>query len=126
MDNMKIFNALDESIITLLKTVNHGCISNEEEQAEIDAVTQLCNAKGELFKLETERIVAEAENKKMEAVTSKENRIDNLKIALDVVGMVLPLILYDSWYTKGLEFEKEGMFTSSTLKVLYNKFKPTL
>ena len=48
-----------------------------------------------------------------------------IKCGIDVAGIVLPLAFYGVWMNRGLEFEKEGSFTSATFKGLLGKFKPT-
>lgn len=47
------------------------------------------------------------------------------KIFVEVLGIGAPLVFYNIWMHEGLEFEKEGTFTSQTLKGLITKFKPT-
>lgn len=56
---------------------------------------------------------------------SEESRRHYLTLGVEAMGIILPLIFYGSWMRKGLEFEKEGTFTSSTFKGLINRFRPT-
>ena len=48
-----------------------------------------------------------------------------VKLGVAVAELVLPLAFYGTWMKMGFEFEKEGTFTSSTFKNLFNRFKPT-
>ena len=48
-----------------------------------------------------------------------------VKLGVAVAELVLPLAFYGAWMRMGFEFEKEGTFTSSTFKNLFNRFKPT-
>lgn len=49
---------------------------------------------------------------------------DKLKLGLEAAGIVLPLIFYAYWMKKGFEFEKDGTFTSTTFRGLFNRFRP--
>ena len=60
------------------------------------------------------------------ALRLDEQRKDRaVKIALELTGLIVPLICYGIWVNKGLEFEKNGTFTSSVFRGLINRFKPT-
>lgn len=64
-----------------------------------------------------------AEDKEKEA---KERKFDRwLHFGLDTAGIVVPLIFYGVWMNRGLKFEKDGTFTSTTFKNLIHFFKPT-
>ena len=39
--------------------------------------------------------------------------------------LLIPLIFYASMFYSGLDFEKEGTFTSNMLRNLISRFKPT-
>ena len=57
---------------------------------------------------------------------NKDNKLlTAVKYGIDIAGIVLPLAFYGVWMNRGLEFEKEGSFTSATFKGLFGKFKPT-
>ena len=56
----------------------------------------------------------------------KHSKVWNgVKKGVEIVGVVAPLMFYGIWMNRGLEFEKEGSFTSTTFKGLLGKFKPT-
>lgn len=48
-----------------------------------------------------------------------------VKIGVATAELVLPLVFYGVWMSKGLKFEETGTFTSQTFKNLFNRFKPT-
>ena len=57
---------------------------------------------------------------------NKDNKLlTAVKYGIDIAGIVLPLAFYGVWMNRGLEFEKEGSFTSATFKGLLGKFNPT-
>lgn len=56
---------------------------------------------------------------------NKEKLFEGGKIAVEVVSIVAPIVFYGIWMSRGLEFEKEGTFTSNTFKGLIGKFRPS-
>ena len=51
------------------------------------------------------------------------DKIKLIDLGVQAAGIILPIIFYGSWVKKGLEFEKEGTFTSTTFKSLISKLK---
>ena len=51
------------------------------------------------------------------------DKIKLIDLGVQAAGIILPIIFYGSWVKKGLEFEKEGTFTSTTFKGLISKLK---
>ncbi len=55
-----------------------------------------------------------------------EQRIDRVvRICLAGFEVLVPIIFYNIWMNRGLEFEKTGTFASLTVRNLINRFKPT-
>ena len=55
----------------------------------------------------------------------KKNVIfQGLDVGIKAAGVVLPIVFYSVWMKRGLEFEKEGTFTSGTFKGLTKYFSP--
>ena len=48
----------------------------------------------------------------------------SLDFGVKATGVVLPIVFYSVWMNRGLEFEKEGCFTSATFKGLTKFFRP--
>lgn len=48
----------------------------------------------------------------------------SLDVGVKATGVVLPIVFYSVWMNRGLEFEKEGCFTSATFKGLTKFFRP--
>lgn len=57
--------------------------------------------------------------------TERQRVVDYLKLGAEIAGVVLPLMFYASWMSKGFKFEETGRFTSDTFRGLFMKFKPT-
>ena len=51
------------------------------------------------------------------------DKVKLIDLGVQAAGIILPIIFYGSWVKKGLEFEKEGTFTSTTFKSLISKLK---
>ena len=71
----------------------------------------------ESLKLKTKELAQEIVR---DAMNDKVKLID---LGIQAAGIILPIIFYGSWVKKGLEFEKEGTFTSTTFKGLISKLK---
>lgn len=55
---------------------------------------------------------------------NKKDDIDKLIThCIDVAGIVLPICFYTIWMRRGLEYEKDGAFTSTTFRNLISKFR---
>ena len=95
----------------------------------IDALYATLNKEKTLM-LEEVKIENENKNKiidlELQQNVNKDNKLlTAVKYGIDIAGIVLPLAFYGVWMNRGLEFEKEGSFTSATFKGLFGKFKPT-
>lgn len=70
--------------------------------------------------------VAEVESCKKETKRYVIDKvIDGTKIAVELTGIVLPIVFYGAWLKMGFQFEKEGIITSQTFKGFIGKFKPS-
>lgn len=56
------------------------------------------------------------------AIEEKKDRI--VRYAIEGVKIIAPLMLYSIWLKRGFEFEKDGTFTSTTFRSLFQKIKP--
>ena len=55
---------------------------------------------------------------------TKSTIFRSLDVGVKATGVVLPIVFYSVWMNRGLEFEKEGCFTSATFKGLTKFFRP--
>lgn len=102
----EIKKLLDDAIETEINNLNSA--SNKDEKSEV--IKNLAA----LYKL------------RIEAFQLDENTLDRYaKIGIAAAELVLPLIFYGVWMSRGLRFEETGTFTSQTFKNLFNRFKPT-
>lgn len=56
----------------------------------------------------------------------REQKIDRyVRVAVAGVELVLPLVFYGVWMKRGFKFEESGVYSSTTFKNLFNRFRPT-
>lgn len=130
--NKEIIELMEREIITLIKELSMhqpGTKEFDDITKAIDALYTTLNKEKTLM-LEEVKIENENRNKivdlELQQNVNKDNKLlTAVKYGIDIAGIVLPLAFYGVWMNKGLEFEKEGSFTSATFKGLFGKFKPT-
>lgn len=131
----EIKKLLDDAIETEINNLNSA--SDKDEKSEvIKNLAALHKLRIEEIKTETE-IVEKSERRAMDkaahdedatlkAFQLDENTLDRYaKIGIAAAELVLPLMFYGVWMSRGLRFEETGTFTSQTFKNLFNRFKPT-
>lgn len=102
--------------------------AGEEKSSAIDDLVKL-------YKLKIEE--DKNQNDLMEKVDARENEVllkekqlnqekknGFLKLGLEAAGIILPLVFYAAWMTKGFKFEETGTYTSTTFRNLFGGFKP--
>ena len=123
--NKEIIELMEREIITLIKelSMHHpGTEEFDDITKAIDALYATLNKEKSLM-LEEVKIENDLE---LQRNVNKDNKLlTAVKYGIDIAGIVLPLAFYGVWMNRGLEFEKEGSFTSATFKGLLGKFKPT-
>ena len=149
-----IKDLLDEEIIAQiesLKTLDDG---SKEKQSAIDDLNKLYRLKidetrmGLEFEEKKERrementlqsdelIIKEkqldAENdarsceEQFKAEQLKEQVKDRyFKVGIAAAEIIIPIVFYGVWLKRGFKFEETGIFTSTTFRSLFNRFKPT-
>ena len=130
--NKEIIELMEREIITLIKelSMHHpGTEEYDDITKAIDSLYATLNKEKSLM-LEEVKIENDAESKirdlELQQNVNKDNKLlTAVKYGIDIAGIVLPLAFYGVWMNRGLEFEKEGSFTSATFKGLFGKFKPT-
>ena len=123
--NKEIIELMEREIITLIKELSMhqpGTKEFDDITKAIDALYATLNKEKSLM-LEEVKIENDLE---LQQNVNKDNKLlTAVKYGIDIAGIVLPLAFYGVWMNRGLEFEKEGSFTSATFKGLFGKFKPT-
>ena len=103
--------------------------SADEKSSVIDCIVKLYKLRIEETKNESDSI-EKFDARENEQLLKKEQfdhdkKMALIKIGLETMGIVLPLIFYGMWMKRGLKFEETGTFTSTTFRNLFGKFRPT-
>lgn len=129
MDEVK--KALDEEIISQIKGLSEMTDGCEAKTSAIDDLTALYKLRLEEEKLsndlevkklefqqETEQaeLQKKEEEKRQKSIFWKEKISDGLKIGLEAVKIIVPVMAYVNCFRQGLNFEQTGTFTSGTMK----------
>ena len=123
--NKEIIELMESEIITLIKELS----MHQPGTKEFDDITKAIDALYATLNKEKSLMLEEVKMEKdleLQQNVNKDNKLlTAVKYGIDIAGIVLPLAFYGVWMNRGLEFEKEGSFTSATFKGLFGKFKPT-
>lgn len=105
----KIRETLDEAILADLENLRHMEPGTPEYEKAVETLAKLYG-----IRIEEDKGTCD----------KQENKFRIIRVAVDGAGIVLPLIFYGVWMKRGLQFEKEGTFTSTTFRGLFQKFNP--
>ena len=123
--NKEIIELMESEIVTLIKELSMhepGSKEYDDITKSIDSLYATLNKEKSLM---LEEVKMEKDLELQENVNKDNKLLTAVKCGIDIAGIVLPLAFYGVWMNRGLEFEKEGSFTSTTFKGLLGKFKPT-
>lgn len=127
-----IIEKLENEIEGLLDELKNQKLGSDEYNGIVETINKLygtLNKEKEIElngrKIDVENIKIETE-KEVQLKTLKDSKIWNgVKTVVEIGSIGAPLIFYGIWMNRGLEFEKEGTFTSKVCSGLFSKFKPT-
>ena len=116
------------------ETFNNRKLDIEDKRIEIENKTSIKKIDNDFMinnrKLDIEEISGneslKLKSKELAQEIVRDTMNDKIKLidlGVQAAGIILPIIFYGSWVNKGLEFEKEGTFTSTTFKSLISKLK---
>ena len=127
-------NDIERSKISKDETFNNRKLDIEDKRIEIENKTNIKKIENDFVinnrKLDIEEISGneslKLKSKELAQEIVRDTMNDKVKLidlGVQAAGIILPIIFYGSWVKKGLEFEKEGTFTSTTFKSLISKLK---
>ena len=127
-------NDIERSRICKDETFNNRKLDIEDKRIEIENKTNIKKIENDFMinnrKLDIEEISGneslKLKSKELAQEIVRDTMNDKIKLidlGVQAAGIILPIIFYGSWVKKGLEFEKEGTFTSTTFKSLISKLK---
>ena len=102
---------------------------SKEKSEAIDDLVKLYKLKIEESKAEMDYLKEIDEHKRSDQ-TKREQLSEQVKdryfkLGIAVAELVLPLMFYAVWMKRGFQFEKDGTYTSTTFRGLFNRFRPT-
>ena len=127
-------NDIERSRICKDETFNNRKLDIEDKRIENENKTNIKKIDNDFMinnrKLDIEEISGneslKLKSKELAQEIVRDTMNDKVKLidlGVQAAGIILPIIFYGSWVKKGLEFEKEGTFTSTTFKSLISKLK---
>ena len=111
---------LDEEIMDQLSVLSDMDVGSDKRKTAVDDLVT-----------KNDRDFIEGVNaREREEQFKKEQIVDQVKerkfrFGMAAAELLIPLIFYASMFYSGLDFEKEGTFTSNMLRNLISRFKPT-
>lgn len=110
-ENKELKELIEKELRSDLKYLEQLNPNDERYSVSVDNIARLYDMIPKDDKIEKDR---------------KDQKIDRMvKYGLETANIVLPLIFYGVWMKRGLRFEENGTFTSTTFRGLFQKFKPT-
>lgn len=101
----------------------------EEIKAHIDA-----EEKAQRREMDSEQRKAELASKdtdrnrdeELQACQLREQKIDRyVRVGVAAVELMAPLVFYGIWMKRGFKFEESGVYSSTTFRNLFSRFRPT-
>ncbi len=141
--NEEIRQALADEILDQFGNLKNLEPGSKEQQTAVENITKLYRLGLEDVKADTDYdeklyrrdVDAQHEQYELDRQTREELfKRDQLaeqikdryfKLGIEVAGIVLPLIFYAAWMKKGFKFEETGIYTSTTFRGLFSRFRPT-
>lgn len=141
MDNIK--DLLGEEIKTEIKSLSALNSGTKEKSMAIDDLAKLYRLRIEETKNEAEVAEKQARREMEKEQSASDNsshrrtaqlerdRLDEqvkeryFRVGIAAAELVIPLVFYGIWMSKGFKFEESGTYTSKTFMGLINRFRPT-
>ena len=125
----EIKDLLGEVIKSGIRDLSSLPSGSEEKSSAIEDLVKLYKLRIEETKNEwdfNEKYNAHESDKQFKKAQLEEQVKDRyFRLGVEAAGIILPLIFYGIWMSKGFEFEETGTFTSTTFRGLFNRFRPT-
>lgn len=125
----EIKEMLGEEIKAGLSDLSSLETGSKEKSEAIDDLVKLYKLKIEESKAEMDYLKEIDEHERSDQ-TKREQLSEQVKdryfkLGIAAAELVLPLMFYAVWMKRGFQFEKDGTYTSTTFRGLFNRFRPT-
>ena len=139
----EIRKVLTEEILSEFESLKNLEYGSKEKQMAVEDIAKLYKLELEERKsdadwnetcnrrlMESKREDRELDRQESEDQFKKDQLAEQAKdryvrLGLEAAGIILPLAFYAVWMKKGFKFEETGIYTSTTFRGLFNRFKPT-
>ena len=139
----QIRQALADEILSQLSNLSTLDPGSKEQQMAVENVTKLyrlgledvktdtdCDEKLYRRDVDAQREQDELDRQAREEQFKKDQLAEQIKdryfkLGIEVAGIILPLMFYAAWMKRGFKFEETGIYTSTTFRGLFNRFRPT-
>lgn len=119
--NEEIKDLLGEEIKSGIRDLSSLQSGSKEKSSAIDDLVKLYKLRIEETKNEWD--FSDKQFKKAQLEEQVKDRY--FRLGVEAAGIILPLIFYGIWMRRGFKFEETGIFTSTTFRGLFNRFRPT-
>lgn len=125
----EIRKLLDEEIKAEIEALSSLAFGSKEHLAAAENIASLYKLRVDETKTALE-FGEKTENRKNDEDFKKNQLTEQVKDRYFKLGMaaaelVLPLMFYAVWMRRGFKFEEKGIYTSTTFRGLFNRFRPT-
>ena len=125
----EIKTLLDDVIETELANLRTLPSGNEESRAQADVDEKSERREMDGRQRREELACKDADRAREEELQNRqlrEQKIDRyVRIAVAGAELVLPLMFYGIWMRRGFKFEESGVYSSTTFRNLFSRFRPT-
>lgn len=125
----EIKEMLGEEIKAGLSDLSSLETGSKEKSEAIDDLVKLYKLKIEESKAEMDYLKEIDEHERSDQAKreqlSEQVKDRYFRLGIAAAELVLPLVFYAVWMKRGFQFEKDGTYTSTTFRGLFNRFRPT-
>ncbi len=114
---------LEEELEAQIKNLSRLGSGTKEKASAVEDVTKLYKLKLEEKKDLSETLDHAKEDELKREQLKREIIFRNVRLGTEVLIFIAELGFAWHWARKGFEFEKDGTFTSGTMKSLFSRFK---
>lgn len=119
---------LNEEIEARLLEIQRLEIGTDAMSSAVDDLKSLYELQMTEFKNEwefQEKYETRSNEEKFRNEQLKVQIIDNVcRLVVQTAGIIIPVIFYTKWMKEGFNFEETGVYTSSTFRNLWSRFRP--
>ena len=119
---------LNEEIEARLSEIQRLEIGTDAMSSAVDDLKSLYELQMTEFKNEwefQEKYETRSNEEKFRNEQLKVQIIDNVcRLVVQTAGIIIPVIFYTKWMKEGFNFEETGVYTSSTFRNLWSRFRP--